>query len=189
MIEANDAAVQFIRHWLQPLTLASVLALAKREDPVAPIVARSPVDRDDSQSSSGVSSKWQFKQNVTPNIRDKISWQVDKSAWKVKAKKTIKSEKCQVLFEVDASLTGRDFLTMKAGQYRLAIKEWNAKDHTTRARIKEPLLSPDGEISMQWSMPDQTESSPTPQEMVVAGGTPTSPESSSMLERMQDVEY
>ena len=167
MIEANDVAVQFIRHWLQPLTLASALALAKREDPVAPIVVRSPVERDDSQSSSGVSSKWQFKQNVTPNIRDKISWQVDKSAWKVKAKKTIKSEKCQVLFEVDASLTGRDFLTMKAGQYRLAIKEWNAKDHTTRARIKEPLLSPDGEIS-KWSMPHQSKSSPTPLEMVVA---------------------
>ena len=107
----------------------------------------------------------------------------------MKAKRTLKAEKCQVFFEVNASLTGRDFLSMKAGQYRLAIKEWNAKDHTTRARIKEPLLSPDGEISMQWSMPDQTESSPTPQEMVVAGGTPTSPESSSMLERMQDVEY
>ena len=130
MIEANDVVVQFIRHWLQPLTLVVARALAKREVPVAPIVARSPVDRDeqnDSQSSGGVSSTWQFKQNVTPNIRDKISWQVDKSAWKVKAKKTLKSEKCQVFFEVDASLTGRDFLTMKAGQYRLAIKEWNAK--------------------------------------------------------------
>ena len=156
------------------------------------IVARSPVDRDeqnDSQSSGGVSSTWQFKQNVTPNIRDKISWQVDKSAWKVKAKKTLKSEKCQTFFEVDASLTGRDFLSLKAGQYRLAILEWNRCDRSSRSRIKVPLLSPDGEISMQWSMPDQTESWPTPQEMVVAGGTPTSPESSSMLERMQDVEY
>ena len=170
--------------------MVSARALAKGEAPVLAIVARSPVDRDDSQSSSGVSSKWQFKQNVTPNIRDKISWQVDKSAWKVKAKKTIKSEKCKTFFEVDTSLTGRDFLSFKAGQYRLAIKEWNAKDHSTRARIKEPLLSPDGEISMEWSMPHQSKSSPTPLEMVVASdGTAVASPSASMLERMQDVEY
>ena len=127
MIELEDGGVQFIRHWLQPFILASYTALAKRVVPVEAILARSPVDR---------SLPLQL---ATPNIENKIRWHARKNAWTVKAKKTVKKDKFQMMFEVDGALRGDDFLKMKAVQYRLAIAEWNRCDHSTRRRIKAPL--------------------------------------------------
>ena len=125
MIEANDAAVQFIQHWLQPFIWASYPALQRivprwnQRDPVAAIMAKD--------------------QSMCGNIRNKIRWRVEKNAWEVKAQKTVKQDNFQMMFEVDGALRGPDFKEMKAVQYRLAIAEWNRCDHSTRRRIKAPL--------------------------------------------------
>ena len=119
LIELEDGGVQFIRHWLQPLILASYPALAKRVAPVEAIVARSPVDR---------SLPLQL---ATPNIENKIRWHARKNAWAVKAKKTVKKDQFQVMFEEEDALRDDDFLKIDEGGL-----EWNRCDHSTRRRIR-----------------------------------------------------
>ena len=119
LIELEDGGVQFIRHWLQPFILASYTGLSKRVVPVEAIVARSPVDR---------SLPLQL---ATPNIENKIRWHARKNAWAVKAKKTVKKDKFQVMFEEEDALRDDDFLKIDEGGL-----EWNRCDHSTRRRIR-----------------------------------------------------
>ena len=80
------------------------------------------------------------KQNLTPDLRDKVIWKPIGECWKVRAKKRRRNTCLNDTFEVDPVLKGEAYLRRKAEQYIAAVEEWNQSDRSTRHRIPFPYL-------------------------------------------------
>ena len=138
IIAVDSRVVSFIEMWLMPLAQdsARILALEKSGTPSASNASASK-EQGDSQTSDAPSG-YSFTQNMTPNIKDKVSWLPSRHLFKVKAQKKAKGRVCHDTFVVDGDLQGEEYLTMKAEKYHEAVTEWNDSDKSTRHRIAIP---------------------------------------------------
>ena len=75
-----------------------------------------------------------FQASVTPNHRDKVTWDVTNSSWTVVWK--IKGKKLKTTsLPVDPKLSSEDFKAEKVRQYSCALALWNAEDVSARRKV------------------------------------------------------
>ena len=75
-----------------------------------------------------------FQASVTPNHRDKVTWDVTNSSWTVVWKSKGKTLK-KTSLPVDPSLSSEDFQAEKVRQYSAALALWNAEDKSSRSKV------------------------------------------------------
>ena len=95
---------------------------------------------DGSSSPESVRSQpaaFHFQASVTPNHRDKVTWDVTNSSWTVVWKSKGKKGKTlnTTSLPVDPSLSSEDFQAEKARQYSAAVALWNAEDKSARSKV------------------------------------------------------
>ena len=87
--------------------------------------------------SVGKRASFHIEMSDTPNIRDRVTWSVDKSSWVClwKLGKENGKERQKKTFPVDISLTPEKFKEEQVRQYECAKDWWNNNDGSTRHRI------------------------------------------------------
>ena len=88
--------------------------------------------------SVGKRASFHIEMSDTPNIRDRVSWSVQKSSWvclwKLASKGKV-TERKRTLFPVDINLDPEKFKEEKVRQYECAKDWWNNNDTSTRDRL------------------------------------------------------
>ena len=87
--------------------------------------------------SVGSQAAFHFQASVTPNLRDKVTWDVTNSSWTVVWKSKGKKGKTRNTrsLPVDPSLSSEDFQAEKVRQYSAAVALWNAEDKSARSKV------------------------------------------------------
>ena len=88
--------------------------------------------------SVGKKASFHIRMSDTPNIRDRVSWSVQKSSWVCLWKLVSKdngTEKKKTMFPVDMNLDPEKFKEEQVRQYECAKDWWNNNDGSTRDRI------------------------------------------------------
>ena len=87
--------------------------------------------------SVGTNASFHIRMSDTPNIRDRVTWSVQKSSWVCvwKLGKENGKERTTKMFPVDISLTPEKFKEEQVRQYECAKDWWNNNDGSTRHRI------------------------------------------------------
>ena len=73
--------------------------------------------------------------SATPNIRDKVIWDVPSSSWTVLWKVKGKKHPMTRSLPVDPTLSSEDFQAEKRRQYDAALTLWNAEDMSSRSKV------------------------------------------------------
>ena len=81
---------------------------------------------------------FQVGAKCTPNLREKVTWDVIKHAWLLHVKKPTNA-KHRTRFLVDPLLGAVEFESTKVKMYWDAVQEWNNCDGSTRLRIPVPV--------------------------------------------------
>ena len=136
LIVNDEASLQFIRHWLLPLAHKSIdSAIAKK------------LSLPEEKLPKEISGGFHFSANPMPNISNKVTWNPEQHAWRMKAKKP--RMKMENFYVVDWNLPSAAYHKIKSQQYQKAVDAWNQCDGSTRHRIKvnSVLLDSHGETS------------------------------------------
>jgi hypothetical protein len=91
---------------------------------------------------------FQLGAKCTPNLREKVTWDVTKHGWLLHVKKPKGAHRAR--FPVDSLLDAAVYHTTKVTMYWAAVNEWNRCDGSTRFRIPVPVTKcTSGEVASQ----------------------------------------
>ena len=136
-LKVNDRSRAFVAEYVVALMRTVVHALAKVSEHPKASVPEAP------------RALFSFDRNITPIIRDKVTWEASTYSWAVHAKDANGKTKTDRL-TVDKELPSEAFADMKLTKYREALRLWNSADKSKRQRIHdlpldaEPLQLPGG---------------------------------------------
>lgn len=116
----------FLAEYVEPLMRNVIRQLAKNSKHEKAFVGSSPP------------APFSFDRSPMPNIRDKLTWDPMKFAWKVMTRDA-KGKGSTVFLTVDRDLASKPFADMKTTKYREAVQLWNGSDKSTRQRIPDLL--------------------------------------------------
>lgn len=125
LVAVDDAAVDWIRHWLVPLAKRSASNIGAK--------ASKAVKKHASKIETHCPG-FKFIADPTPNINGKISWNPKAHAWNVVVLKPRMMPFPS--FAVDPALPDAQYLIAKSMEYRRAIYFWNKCEGGKRFRIK-----------------------------------------------------
>ena len=134
-LKVDARSLAFVAEYVAPLMRTVIHQLAKNsEHPKASVPSTPP-------------APFSFGRNLTPIIRDKVTWEATTYSWVVHAKDA-RGKSWTDRVEVDKDLAPKPFADMKITKYREALRLWNVVDKSQRQRIvdlpldTEPLQTP-----------------------------------------------
>ena len=132
----DDDTAKFITGWVTPLARY----LASNHLTESPTSSEPMGDSLGDSSSPEPLAGFRFPSGTTPNIRDKVVWDLSREQWNLILKKpTEKFESGQ--FRVDADVCPAVHAAQKLAAYHRAIEAWNRLDGSTRPRITMQVAS------------------------------------------------
>jgi len=132
LLKLDHATMRFISSVIAPAI--EIVAKNNNNFKTQTRAVRPSIDSSDSQESS---QTYQLGFNCTPNLRDKVTWDVSMHTWNVTVQKPTMAT-VRTNWDVSSSLGPEGYEAQKISMYWEAVKHWNEADGSKRIRITVP---------------------------------------------------